>query len=542
MKRYALLVGVSKYVDPEITDLSFAARDAEEVGRCLVEICGFDDVRTLASGGSQEPDHLNVVDELHRLAPLLLGEDLFLFYFAGHGIETKTGAHLLMSNSRIRMPELASVSTTVLGDCLSRIECADRVLVFDACRNDPRKGMGDQDNLLTSGFSRDIVTVAETPVEGVIPTTCVLFSCRPGERAYEWPDMKHGAFSHYLLKGLQGAAADRSGRITIQALGRYVEAQVPRWPKKTGTPRSQTPWGEQRGSWREIFLKSARDSLLDLPSVWSPKPATILAEIKLHVETEPPGAQLSVDGASDEYMRIEMEADQGSARAQFNLGVCYMLGRGVERNEREAAKWFRKAAELGDVHAQFNLGLCCDEGQGVERDEREAAKWYRKAAEQGDADAQFNLGLCYAEGQGVERDEREAAKWFRKAAEQGDADAQFNLGLCYAEGRGEKRDQWEAANWYRKAADQGHAGAQCNLGACYMRGRGVGRDEREAATCYRKAADQGNATAQCNLGVCYAEGHGVERNEREAAKWFRKAAEQGDGDAIKALKRRMIRV
>ena len=298
MKKYALVVGISEYADPEITDLSFAARDAEEVGLCLRETCGFDDVRTLASGGGSEPTHVNVVDALHNLAPLLSPDDLFLFYFAGHGIETKTGAHILTSNSRIRMPELASVSKEVLSSCLSRVECANRVLILDACRNDPHKGMGDEDNLLTSGFSRDIMAVAETPVEGVVPTTCVLFSCRLGERAYEWPDKGHGAFTHYLLEGMRGAAADDRGRITVQALGRYVEAQVPRWAKKFRTPRPQTPWGERKGSWQEVVLASRAGSALrpQLKSTPSPKPVTILPDPALHVETLPPGAALTVDG------------------------------------------------------------------------------------------------------------------------------------------------------------------------------------------------------------------------------------------------------
>jgi DNA-directed RNA polymerase subunit RPC12/RpoP/uncharacterized caspase-like protein len=254
MKKYALVVGISKYGDPEITDLSFAARDAQEVGQCLRDVCGFDVVRVLVTGGDKEPDHVNIVDALHNLAPLLSYDDLFLFYFAGHGIQTKAGAHLLTANSRIHIPQLASLSMAVLGDCLGYMESAHRVLILDACRNDPRKGMGDADNLLTPQFSRDIITVAQTPVEGQVPATCVLFSCSEGERAYEWPDQKHGAFTHYLLEGIRGEAMDREGRLTIQGLGRYVQQQVPRWAKRFRTPRPQTPWGEQIGSWREILL------------------------------------------------------------------------------------------------------------------------------------------------------------------------------------------------------------------------------------------------------------------------------------------------
>ena len=62
--------------------------------------------------------------------------------------------------------------------------------------------------------------------------------------------------------------------------------------------------------------------------------------------------------------------------------------------------------------------VCYDNGQGVAKDDAEAVKWYRKAAEQNDAWAQFNLGYCYANGQGVAKDKVEAVKWYRKAAEQ----------------------------------------------------------------------------------------------------------------------------
>jgi TPR repeat protein len=67
------------------------------------------------------------------------------------------------------------------------------------------------------------------------------------------------------------------------------------------------------------------------------------------------------------------------------------------------------------------------EGHGVAKDDREAVKWYRKAAEQGNAPAQYSLGVMYEDGRGVTKDESEAVKWYRKAAEQGDADAKDAL-------------------------------------------------------------------------------------------------------------------
>ena len=42
-----------------------------------------------------------------------------------------------------------------------------------------------------------------------------------------------------------------------------------------------------------------------------------------------------------------------------------------------------------------------DQGQGVPQSSKEAAIWFRKAADQGHAAGHFNLGVMYLQGQGV---------------------------------------------------------------------------------------------------------------------------------------------
>ena len=207
-----------------------------------------------------------------------------------------------------------------------------------------------------------------------------------------------------------------------------------------------------------------------------------------------------------------------------------------EDNYTEAVKWYSEAAEQGYAKAQYNLGYCYDEGLGVSQNYAEAVKWYRKAAEQGLADAQNNLGVCYAKGQGVGKNYVEAAKWYRKAAEQGDAVAQHNLARGYDKGYGVSQDYAEAMKWYRKAAEQGYDRAQFDLGVCYYLGNGVSRDFAEAIKWYRKAAEQGNADAHCLVGDCYYFGYGVNQDIDEAVKWYRKAAERGHDRAKERLK------
>ena len=65
-------------------------------------------------------------------------------------------------------------------------------------------------------------------------------------------------------------------------------------------------------------------------------------------------------------------AEKGHVAAQYNLALLYANGSGVEKNDPEAIKWFRKSAQAGFPQAQRNLGFCYQEGRGVEQDASKA--------------------------------------------------------------------------------------------------------------------------------------------------------------------------
>ena len=112
-------------------------------------------------------------------------------------------------------------------------------------------------------------------------------------------------------------------------------------------------------------------------------------------------------------------ADRGLAVAQFNVGLMYDNGQGVSKNEDEATKWYRLAADQGRSDAQYQLGHMFYRHDNY----AEAAKWLHLAADQGRADAQSSLGAMYAEGEGVPLDLVQALKWFILAAAQNHKDA-----------------------------------------------------------------------------------------------------------------------
>ncbi len=101
----------------------------------------------------------------------------------------------------------------------------------------------------------------------------------------------------------------------------------------------------------------------------------------------------------------------------------------------------RPLAEKGDARSQYALGVLYENGYGVEKDLKQAAAWYLKAAKQGNTDAQYNLGAMYEHGVGMAVNYAEAARWYRPAAESGDIDALSNLGVLYQSGKGVPQDK-----------------------------------------------------------------------------------------------------
>jgi len=82
----------------------------------------------------------------------------------------------------------------------------------------------------------------------------------------------------------------------------------------------------------------------------------------------------------------------------------------------EEARW-------GEAEAQYMVANMYEKGEGVEKDPKEAASWYEKAADQGHPYSMYKLADMYEKGEGVAKDDAKAAEWFKKAAESGAAKA-----------------------------------------------------------------------------------------------------------------------
>lgn len=228
-----------------------------------------------------------------------------------------------------------------------------------------------------------------------------------------------------------------------------------------------------------------------------------------------PGAGVDAAALEEAKPWIRRAADQGSAEAQFMLGIL-----SLQEADEECARRMLQAcqyldgyfAQRGDEEARQALqviSVTYEEKHRLTAELDRAAVLFRQAAEKGGA--AYLLGCLFRDGRGVLPSRVEAARWFRKAAEQGDERAQSALARLAAEG--EVRDEpirlpegeedpvelgdlddpvgsfWatsaeleEARQWVHRAADQGMEEAQVLLGIIRSR-----QWEMEAVSQYHGA-------------------------------------------------------
>jgi formylglycine-generating enzyme required for sulfatase activity len=236
-KKLALLVGVDKYPEGSgFRTLPYTERDVEQLAELLLA-SGYrhEHVRvfTLARGNKNPrflPTVRNVRREFDLLAADCKPEDALLVALSGHGISRKVKVRggdgrehekeapfFCPIEADINDPE----SLLSIDDFYARLEGSNagaKVLLVDACRNDPTEGK---------------TGAIEFRMEPPPPSVAALFACSNGEVAWDSRDLGggHGVFFYYVIEGLKGAADTEAGnrdrKVTLAELTSYTQDKVP---------------------------------------------------------------------------------------------------------------------------------------------------------------------------------------------------------------------------------------------------------------------------------------------------------------------------
>lgn len=250
-KRWALIIGVDQYRDGQINALKGSVNDAHSLAKALVSYAGFpqDQVIVLTSDQPEErqPTRINILTYLSNLASLVPKDGLFLFSFAGHGIERSGQAFLIPSDARlsrdISLLEESAVSVTRMHDRIKAIGVGQVIVMLDACRNDPGGRAGTPNNM-TPAYTRFNFDVRNREVEAY----ATLYATAVGQRAYEYTEKKQGYFTWAIVEALKGGAANDAGEVTLAALLKYVQDNVPkRIAIDLGAAEQQRPFARIEG-------------------------------------------------------------------------------------------------------------------------------------------------------------------------------------------------------------------------------------------------------------------------------------------------------
>lgn len=215
---------------------------------------------------------------------------------------------------------------------------------------------------------------------------------------------------------------------------------------------------------------------------------------------------------------LKQKALTGDVESQYNVGVCYLKGKGTNKNPSEAVVWFQKSAKQGDVSAIVGLATCYLEGRGVKKDTQQALKLLHEA-ENTDDTANLYLGLCYLEGIDGTPNYDKTISYFLKSKNRY---ALVYLGKAYLE----NSDYSEAIRCFRVGAkDYGLPIADGYIGMCYYYRYGTEKNFDIAFKLLENSVNNGinDSTIFHLLSNCYRNGYGVTANIRQADLFLNKA-------------------
>lgn len=148
-------------------------------------------------------------------------------------------------------------------------------------------------------------------------------------------------------------------------------------------------------------------------------------------------------------------ASNREALAAYNLGLLYLFGRGVERNQEAAMQYFRKAAGKRIAQAYVRLGInyysvatkAKQHGESDPKAMQEAEKMFRLAAQLNDPVGEYYFGRLLVEGANRTPDYKKGMAWLTKAAKRRNADAARLIAYLYENGLGIEKSLDMAATW-----------------------------------------------------------------------------------------------
>jgi len=265
-KRISVVVGCRL---PKYDTLKYTLLDA----KLMAERLGTDgDCRLILSDDAEKPTKAAVMSAIRLQAEKCGPNDTFWFYWSGHGDKLRDTSYLNAYDcDPFDVKTMLNVTEirTLLKSCKARA----KVLILDSCHSGSTKGPASLG--------------ADTALAG-FAGQATLAACKIDQTALESPELGHGLFTFFLVRGLAGEAADSSGTVTLSSLKEYSVNNVVEFAKVRG--HEQEP---------QFIFDSEQATQVVSTTTPGTNPAPIPTNATVQpMQPLPPGVAVLVDGTS----------------------------------------------------------------------------------------------------------------------------------------------------------------------------------------------------------------------------------------------------
>ncbi len=243
-KRVALVIGNGAYKNT--VELPNAPADAQAVTGSLRRL-GFHVVEGI------NLSHSGMTDKLREFSRALVGAEVGMFFYAGHGLQVAGENHLVAVDAALKREGDLEFETMKVDQVLRQMqrETKVKVVILDACRDNPLAQELSRSMAQSGPASRSRSTSIAAGMSAIDATsangTLIAFATAPGSVALDGSG-KNSPFTEALLQHMETPDID------IDVMMKRVRGQVTR-----STGERQQPWTNSSLT-ADFYLKPGKDA------------------------------------------------------------------------------------------------------------------------------------------------------------------------------------------------------------------------------------------------------------------------------------------
>ena len=239
---HLVVVGINQYKNQKY-NLNYAEADATGFKDEMAKNCGsIVDQCQQYFVTNDKAVKAGITDALDKVAASAKAQDVFVLYYAGHGVMADDKEFYLVPHDVTQLygndGALAQkgLSATELRGYSTRIKAQKQLFILDACQS---SGALETVSMRGAAEEKAIAQLARST------GTHWLTAAGSEQFASEFTQLGHGVFTYVLLEGFKGAAdGNKDGKVTVKELDAYLQDQVPVLTQKyKGTPQYPSSYG-----------------------------------------------------------------------------------------------------------------------------------------------------------------------------------------------------------------------------------------------------------------------------------------------------------